>query len=94
MTTKIDTLSYTIIGALMLAATITAAVGGVMSITKDEPVVRLDTVTVVAKRETAAPQVARLDTVTITAKRIAPEATVIAGGNVMLAKNVAAPVKL
>jgi hypothetical protein len=51
-------------------------------------------VTVVAKRESAAPQVARLDTVTITAKRIAPEATVIAGGNVMLAKNVAAPVKL
>ncbi|WP_414859557.1 hypothetical protein [Piscinibacterium candidicorallinum] len=93
MTTKIDTLSYTTIGALMLAATITAAVGGVMTITKDEPVVRLDTVTVVAKRETAAPQVARLDTVTITAKRIAPETTV-AGGSMLAAKNVAAPVKL
>jgi hypothetical protein len=91
MNAKIDTLSYTTIGALMLAATITAAVGGVMTITKDEPVVRLDTVTVVAKRESA-PQVARLDTVTITAKRIAPETTV-AGGTMLAAKSVAAPVK-
>ncbi|KPF69941.1 hypothetical protein IP84_03410 [beta proteobacterium AAP99] len=93
MNTKIDTLSYSTIGALMLAATITAAVGGAMTLTKDEPVVRLDTVTIVAKRESAAPQVARLDTVTITAKRIAPETTV-AGGTMLAAKSVAAPVKL